>query len=388
MSRRLLVGSLLLLAALPAAARPPQIQVEKATIGWNELKRLIEADGDAAPLSLAPTPPPHSYATSAEIEGQVEGGRAALQIVIDLEVLADRWVLVPVLPPSLAVASAQVDAPSGQRGLLVREPGGVVIAASGAGHYRVSINAEGNLEHAAHGIRLRLPMPGLTGGHAHIIVPPGERPTGLTPWKRSTLPGDRTEAEAALGAEGLDLVLADEDAPTEASGSLDGLTALTVVSLGGSAVTRLTFHATPSEGGGLSLTLPHGARLWKAFIDDKALEAGRLAVGDQVQLPIKHPSQIELAYTFSLPPMGLRGRYRVELPRWQVPVRDSSWQLWLPDGLHYSETQAALGPLPRCMVELPAARTPLTSQGQCFSFARSVLDPGAAYVEGSYVQPL
>ena len=114
----------------------------------------------------------------------------------------------------------------------------------------------------------------------------------------------------------------------------------------------------------------------------------RLGPGPEVHLALRRPSQIELAYTFVVPPLGLRGRYRVELPSWPVPVRDATWQLWLPSGLRYAETQAALGPLPSCSSELPPARTPLSSQGQCFAFARSVLDPGAAYVEGAYQEPL
>jgi hypothetical protein len=183
-------------------------------------------------------------------------------------------------------------------------------------------------------------------------------------------------------------VVAEAEAPTEAEGSLDGLVALSVVSLGGSGVTRLTFHATPSGSGELELKLPRGARLWKVFVNARPLDPARVASGERVRLGISGPAQVELAYTFSLPPLGLRGRYRVELPQLPVPVREASWQLWLPEGLQYGETQAALGQLPGCVGDPTPARTPLTGAGRCLAFSRPVLDPGAAYVEGAYAQPL
>ena len=383
-------GPLLALGLLPASssASGPKISVEKATIAWSELQRLVEADGDGRPIAPTPTPPPHAYAATAEIQGQVEGGGVTLSMELTVDVLDERWILVPVLPQQMSVASAQVQAPLGRRGLLVRERAGVLFAADGPGRYQVSLEAEGTLEHTPRGRELTIPLQGLTGGHAQFLLGPGVTPGGRTAWRTSTSPGGLTEASSALGAGGLDLVVGDAEAPVEADGSLDNLAALTVLSLGGSGVTRLSFHATPSATGDLEVTLPRGARLWKAFVGERALDPARLGTGEHLKVALKGPSQVELAYTFGFKPFGLRGHYRVELPRLGVPVRDATWQLWLPAGLQYGETQAALGALPGCDVALPRARTLLQGQGECREFARPVLEPGAAYVEGAYAQPL
>ena len=160
-----------------------------------------------------------------------------------------------------------------------------------------------------------------------------------------------------------------------------------MLSLGGSGVTRLLFQAGADESGVLELSLPRGARLWRVYVGGAALPVASVTHGDAVRLSLKHASKIELAFTFDAPPMGIRGRYHLELPRLPVPVRGARWQLYLPSGLQYGAPQAAMSPA-SCGLSGIRPRTPITPVGTCLGFERPVLEPGRAYVEGKYDQPL
>src|SRR5581483_5245899 len=174
----------------------------------------------------------------------------------------------------------------------------------------------------------------------------------------------------------------------EAGAALEKLEAESVLSLGGAGVTRLTVMATPDETGELALTLPTGARLWKVYVGAAAIPIASLGKRETIRVPLKKPARVELAYTFDAAPMGIRGRFHVELPRLPVPVRSADWHLWLPDGLQYGAPQASLAPSGACTQSHARTRTPMTPQGTCHAFARPVLEPGRAYIEGTYDQPL
>ncbi len=348
---------------------------------WAELERLLEREGAAPPPARSP---PRAYALpSMNVTGDLEDGRADLQITVEVQVLADRWTVAPLLPEWLAVRSADVTAPDGRRGLLVRERGGVAFVAEGAGHYEVAIEAEG----APPGGDLLIAPPGLAGGRARLRVHGAERVAGRTAWRVSTASSGALEADAALGAAGLELKLDAPERTDEAGAALDDLEAVTVLSLGGTGVTRLTVNATADESGELIVQLPPGAHLWKAYVGGAALAPASVARKNEVHLPLKRAARVELAYTFDAPPIGIRGRYHVELPRLPVPVRDARWELWLPEGFAYGAAQAALAPA-SCGGGKARARTPITPQGRCFGYARAVLEPGRPYIEGIYDQPL
>jgi hypothetical protein len=323
---------------------------------------------------------------TAEVNGTVLDGAAHLKIHADISVLSDRWTVAPMLPQSLAVSYALVEAPDGRRGLLVRSADGVAFAADGVGRYQLDLEAEGALEQTPTGLRLLWAPPGLAGGRAQLEVRGQEAVSGRTSWRTERHAGGALIAQAALGAAGLELLLEGAVARSEAQTSLENLRALTVLSLGGSGVTRLSVRVVSGEGE-LSVTLPQGAHLWKAYVGRSALKASEVARGTSVRFPVRGTAEIELAYTFDSQPMGIRGRWRVELPRLPVTVRDARWEVWLPTGLTYRETQAALAPS-RCLDDPGRARTTLETQGACNGFARAVLEPGRAYVEGLYEQAL
>ena len=141
----------------------------------------------------------------------------------------------------------------------------------------------------------------------------------------------------------------------------------------------------PGASGALEVELPRGARIWKVYVDGAAVESGGLVHGAQLRVPLRRPGWVEFAYTFALPPLGIRGRYHTELPRFASPIRGAAWQLFLPEGLRYSEEQAALAIEGECTE--PRARIPLPGQGTCVAMRRPVLE-GQAYAEGSYAQAL
>ena len=135
------------------------------------------------------------------------------------------------------------------------------------------------------------------------------------------------------------------------------------------------------------MKLPRGATLFGAWVGGRGLSVAKAQRGDEVRVPLAGPAAVELAYTFAAEPIGIRGRYHVELPHLPVPVRGARWQVWLPSGLRYGATQASLAPAGGCVQPAPARAT-LDVQGECHAFARPVLEPGRAYVEGTYEQPL
>jgi hypothetical protein len=368
--------------ALAVAARADEkVTIEKATIPWSELERLLRKEGAAPPPRLAP----RAYAIpTLEVSGDVDEGRVELRLTVEVQVLADRWTLAPLLPPSLAVAHATVSGPDGKRGLLVRDGAGVAFVGEGAGRFVVELAAEGALDG---GRRLLIAPPGLAGGRARLDLHGADSVGGRTAWRTRGGPAGALTVEAALGASGLELVLPKSEAAREPGTALDDLEAITVVSLGGAGVTRLGFGASGDEHGELQVTLPAGARLWKAYVGGTPLPLNAVQRHNSVQLPLQKPARVELAYTFEATPLGLRGRYHVELPRLPVPVRSARWELWLPDGLRYGAPQATLAPS-SCGQGRARAKTPIVPVGTCLGFQRTVLPPGGAYIEGSYEQPL
>jgi hypothetical protein len=368
-----------------ARAKGRTVTIEKATLPWSELERLLAREGAQPPPARSA---PYAYAVpSLDVRGLVAEGRAALELTFEIEVLQDRWTVAPLLPPALAVSQVTVDAPEGRRGLLVRERSGVAFVGEGAGRYQLSITCEGTLDAAPAGGRLAIAPPGLAGGRARLSVR-ADQVEGRTAWRSVAEPGGVLTVEAALGASGLELIVPSSAPSREAGASLEELEAVSVLSLGGAGVTRVTVMASPDERGELELTLPSGAHLWKAYVGGAALSTAQLGKRDVIRVPLKKPARVELAYTFDAPPMGIRGRYRVELPRLPVPVRNAEWEVWLPDGLSYAAPQASLAPAGECGQSRARTRTPIAPQGKCRAFARPVLVPGRAYVEGAYDQPL
>ena len=378
-------------AVLAGSAQAQQVTIERATIPWSELERLMTREGGTPPRREAVAGAPRGFAISAaRLTGQVGVNSADLELHLEVEVLRDTWTVVPLFDSGVALASAQVAGPIGKRGLLVRDPDAVSLVAEGMGRYRLDLRAQVSLEATREGRRLAWAPAGLASGRAELEVAGSPKVLGRTRWSVFREPS-KTRLVGALGAAGLDLLLSprpQEEAAAEAEAAVADrpeLEAVSVVSLGGRGVTRLVVLARPDSSGQFLIEFPKGAQLWKGYAGGKALPASS---GGELRLALTGPTLLELAYTFEAPPIGIRGRYRVELPRFPHPVRTARWELWMPDGLSYRETQSSLSPSSACGRLSLRSRTPLETQGHCTGFARPVLEPGRAYVEGTYEQPI
>jgi len=183
-----------------------------------------------------------------------------------------------------------------------------------------------------------------------------------------------------------------ESAPLggEAGTSVSELRAVTTLQLSGEGVTRVVFRAS-SEEGTVVVRLPKGATVWRAWSGSTSLRPEAITRGEEVRVPVIGSALVELAFTFTAPALGLRGRYELELPQFAVPVHGVCWQTWLPLGLRYKEVQSALTEVREGGTSLcgpSGSRINLNPQSVAFSYSRSVLEPGRAFIEGRYEQPL
>jgi hypothetical protein len=382
-ARRRAVGSLIVALGmgLPLLSHGQTITIEKATIPWSELERLMRREGQVPnAVRGAAANAPAGWSLSADVAGEISEGRARMTVRAEISVLEDRWTVVPLIPASWAVSSARVDAPNGRRGLLVRAFDGVAFAADGADRYPIVFEVEAPLESTARGNRLSWSPPGLTGGEVRLDISSKGRVGGKTSWRTEIVRGS-TLARAALSASGFDLVVSNDEMRAEVGTMLEELRATTVISLGGGGVTRLVVNVVAADGE-ISIALPSGARFWKGHFGREPLKASAIQAG---VLKVTGRGNLELAYTFDGSAMGLRGRWSVDLPRFPVTIRDARWEIWLPSGLAYRETQSSLA-TSGCVE--PSARKPLETQGICHGFSRGVLESSRAYAEGVYEQAL
>jgi hypothetical protein len=381
------IASALLAVAIEGEARAEHTVtiIEKATIPWSELERMLQG---AEPARPSPKAPRQYSIARLDVSGEISDGRAQLDLEVEIDVLADRWIVAPLLPASFAVSSAKVSGPSHLRGILARDVEEVVFVAEGAGSYRVRMEVEATLAFSPRGRRLHLAPPGLFGGRASLLVQDAERIEGRTRWRTTSTAGG-LRLEAALGLTGLDLEIPTSGGPpVQVGAGIDDLQAVTVVSIGGRGVTRLIMSVTPGGSGALELMLPEGAELWKAYVAGKAVSVAKISDGRWVRLPITaHSARVEIAYTFAAARLGIRGSYRVEMPRLPLIARAAAWELWLPQGLRYLETQSSLALDGPCSGQA-RAHTNIQASGVCFRFARAALEPGVAYVEGMFEQQL
>jgi hypothetical protein len=377
-----------LVLSLLSAAGPDGVVIERATISWSELERLLKREGAVAPKPSPRAPLAHSISRM-EVSGEIHGARAELQVSYEVEVLAKGWTLVPLIPRNFAVSSASVT--SSQRGILVRDAAGVSLAAKGEGQYRVEVRLEGTISADKHSLHLVLAPPGLASGHASIVLDrPGEV-SGKTRWRAKDTGDFGTTHESALGAEGIDLVFrpASESETHEAGAALENLRAVTIVSLGGRGTTKLTVMATPGERKIFEAVLPESAKLFRAAAGKEGFAPDKVRKGNIVRLPLTQKSRVELAYTFETTRMGVRGEWHVDLPKLSAEAQGASWDVWLPQGLEYHSGQSSMAKKSSCTIDqVDPSFSSNDRAGLCFGFAMPVLAPVAPYAEGVYRQKL
>ena len=374
--------ALLLLGAGSASAEPTVV-IEKATVPWAELERLLRSQRATV---VRPRPSaPLSYALSGfVVSGRVEREVARLELKTELQLLGDQWIEAPLLPGAAAIASAEVQGLGPGAGVITRRDEVVAFVGRGPGTARIHLCFELALRPEPGGLRLSIAPLGLSSGRASLeLAEDFGEVGGATRWR--PVAGRRSSIEAVLGRDGLSLLLGAREVGGSVAESLEELEAVSSVTLGGSGVTRVRLRATPDARGGIELLLPEGSTAWRLFVGARAIPVAQVSDGRYVRVPLRGESPVELVYTFTGEGLGIRGRYRAELPKLRQPVRSAAWDLWLPTGLKYGATQASLGARAGC--GQLRGKVEIEAQGECHGFAKPVLGAGAAYVEIDYDQP-
>lgn len=107
----------------------------------------------------------------------------------------------------------------------------------------------------------------------------------------------------------------------------------------------------------LDVTLPEGAAVWSLAVDDqpmKPVAEKKNVVRVQLPATLDHtkPTRVQLVYETRRGEWGSSGVYRLAAPRLdaRIPIMQSIWHVWLPDGFGYTAFDSNL--LPR---EIPHA---------------------------------
>lgn len=133
----------------------------------------------------------------------------------------------------------------------------------------------------------------------------------------------------------------------------------TLITRDGLAVTTAEFLLRNSGEQFLRIQLPEGARIWSAFVDGRPIKPARTTEEDGVEwhlLKIIHstrPFPVELIYESPARPIRGLGTIHAALPRPEILVTHTRWDLYVPDGVRYGQ--------PGGVMDLVNAGTPITS---------------------------
>ena len=122
----------------------------------------------------------------------------------------------------------------------------------------------------------------------------------------------------------------------------------------GVAVTTARFMVRNRRQQSLRVALPAGSEVWSAHVDGRietpALESGSDADAPIVLLNIVSAAQafpVDLVYATPVARLGAFGRLGGELPRLDVVVTRTRWELYLPDGAVYADPEGSMTLLER-----------------------------------------
>jgi hypothetical protein len=111
---------------------------------------------------------------------------------------------------------------------------------------------------------------------------------------------------------------------------------------------RFTLESKSRAGASLDLTLPAGATLWSAKVDEQPVRP--LERGGTLSVPLGFESgaqavvEVVAVLERAIPPG--RSALALELPQVRIPVRDHRWKLLLPEGPRYRFRSGDLRPAP------------------------------------------
>ena len=128
--------------------------------------------------------------------------------------------------------------------------------------------------------------------------------------------------------------------------TIDSALYRTLYTADGFALTTCTFVVRNSREQFLRVRLPEGSEVWSAMVNGEA-ETPALASGDGtvVLINIINSAQgfpVELIYATPQPELAFRGHVESTLPRPDMVVTHTRWDLFLPDDLRYGEPDSPL----------------------------------------------
>lgn len=117
----------------------------------------------------------------------------------------------------------------------------------------------------------------------------------------------------------------------------------TVVSTSGAERHQALFYVRTTGDQFLDITLPEASGVWSLTVDDQPLKpVSEKENVVRVQLPATldrtHPTRVQLLYETRKREWGASGGYKLVAPRLEtrIPVLQSVWRVWLPDGFSYT----------------------------------------------------
>jgi len=124
--------------------------------------------------------------------------------------------------------------------------------------------------------------------------------------------------------------------------AIDSATYKTLVTRDGLSVTKASFVVRNQRKQFLRIELPDESEIWSVFVDGRA-EKPAVADDESGSLLIKIMNRtegfpVEITYARRMPSIRLVGAVRATLPRPDILVTDTRWDLFLPDGLDYGRS--------------------------------------------------
>jgi len=133
--------------------------------------------------------------------------------------------------------------------------------------------------------------------------------------------------------------------------AIDTASYSTLVTADGLAVTTARFTVRNSRKQFLRVLLPEGSEVWSVMVDGRPEKPAAAGDGEDdrqaVLIKIVNSTEgfpVELIYATETASIGGWGRLRAELPRPDILVTETRWDLYLPDGVDWSEPRTNLEP--------------------------------------------
>jgi hypothetical protein len=132
----------------------------------------------------------------------------------------------------------------------------------------------------------------------------------------------------------------------------DSVNAISFTTDEGVAVTRVIWEIRNAGRRHLKVSMPEGARLWGAFVNDRAVKPLAGGRADEVLLPLETAQEgrvrsypVEVIYVLPGAPFAPRGEFASSLPRIDMPVMHAMYSLYLPSRMRLARMTGSLKPV-------------------------------------------